>query len=193
MELIVVNGVTAMDSRDIAKLTKKKHSDVCRDIRSMIEGLEIGESSFASSYKTKQNKEVICYKLPYRETIILLSGYSIDLRAAVVDRWLHLEKRQKKIHDESKKTRNQFTEMLKDHGYSKPGHYIQTTIQMKNTLGITAKKNNMTELELKKIRAAEAMADLLIDDENGYQEVNPVCVNSCQIVIENKERKEING
>ena len=64
---------------------------------------------------------------------------------------------------------------------------------MKNTLGITAKKNNMTELELKKIRAAEAMADLLIDDENGYQEVNPVCVNSCQIVIENKERKEING
>ncbi len=59
MELIVVNGVTAMDSRDIAKLTKKKHSDVCRDIRSMIEGLEIGESSFASSYKTKQRSNLL--------------------------------------------------------------------------------------------------------------------------------------
>ena len=35
------------------------------------------------------------------------------------------------------------------------------------------------------------MADLLIDDENGYHEVNPVCVNSCQIVIENKARMEI--
>ena len=36
--------------------------------------------------------------------------------------------------------------------------------------------------------AAEAMADLLIEDQNGYHEVNPVCVNSCQIVIENKAR-----
>ena len=33
MELVIVNGVTAMDSRDIAKLTKKNHADVCRDVR----------------------------------------------------------------------------------------------------------------------------------------------------------------
>lgn len=41
------------------------------------------------------------------------------------------------------------------------------------------------------IIASEALADLLIEDQIGYQEVNPVCVNSCQIVIENKARMMI--
>lgn len=49
MELQIVNGKQSMDSRDIAKLTGKNHADVCRDIRSMLDGLEIGESNFASS------------------------------------------------------------------------------------------------------------------------------------------------
>lgn len=192
MELSIIDGVRAMDSRDIAKLTMKTHKRVMQDIREMLEkiGTDLGPS-FKSVYLDRYNRETACYKLPYRETMILLSGYSTEIRAKVIDRWLELERRQKSIRDESKKTRNHFTETLKNHGYTKPGYYIQTTIQMKNTLGITAKKDSMTEIELKKIRAAEAMADLLIDDEIGYHEVNPVCLNSCQIVIENKERMEI--
>lgn len=192
MELAIIDGKAAMDSRDIARLTGKNHADVCRDVRTMLTSLELGESSFAFSYRTKQNKEVACYKLPYRETMILLSGYSVELRAAVVDRWLYLEKRRGSIRNESKKVRNHFTEMLQDHGYNKPGHYIQTTVQMKAALGIMAKKDEMTERELKKIRAAEALADLLIDEENGYHEVNPVCVNSCiAITQETKKMMEV--
>lgn len=190
MQLLIVDGKHVMDSRDIANVTKKIHSNILRDIRKMKD--EVKDAIiFEGIYLDRYGREKPIYKLPYRETMILLSGYSAELRAKVVDRWLFLEKKHKAVRDESRKTRNRFTDMLKEHGYTKPGHYIQTTIQMKNTLGITAKKNSMTELELKKIRAAEAMADLLIDDEDGYQEVNPVCVNSCQIVIENKARKEI--
>lgn len=190
MYLLVVDGKRVMDSRDIATLTKKQHSHVLRDIRDMQEKVK-DASIFGGIYLDRYGKERPLFKLPYRETMILLSGYSVELRTKVIDRWMQLEKRQQSIREESKKTRNQFTEMLKEHGYTKPGHYIQTTIQMKNSLGITAKKDSMTELELKKVRAAEAMADLLIDEETGYHEVNPVCVNSCQIVIENKARKQI--
>ena len=190
MYLLVVNGKKVMDSRDIASLTKKRHDHVLRDIRDMQDKMK-DATIFGGIYLDRYGREKLLFKLPYRETIILLSGYSIELRAKVIDRWIQLEKRHKSIREESKKTRNQFTDMLKEHGYSERGHFIQTTIQMKNKLGITAKKDSMTELELKKIRAAEAMADLLIDDENGYREVNPVCVNSCQIVIENKERMMI--
>jgi phage regulator Rha-like protein len=190
MYLLVVDGKRVMDSRDIASLTKKRHDHVLRDIREMQDKMK-DATIFGGIYLDRYGKERPLFKLPYRETMILLSGYSTEIRAKVIDRWLELEKRQKSIRDESKKTRNHFTETLKEHGYTKPGHYIQTTIQMKNTLGITTKKDSMNELELKKIRAAEAMADLLIDEENGYHEVNPVCVNSCQIVIENKARMMI--
>ena len=190
MYLLIVNGKKVMDSRDIASLTKKRHAHVLRDIREMQDKMK-DATIFGGIYLDRYGREKPLFKLPYRETMILLSGYSVELRANVIDRWIQLEKRHKSIREESKKTRNQFTDMLKEHGYSERGHFIQTTIQMKNKLGITAKKDSMTELELKKIRAAEAMADLLIDDENGYREVNPVCVNSCQIVIENKERMMI--
>lgn len=190
MQLLIVNGKSVMDSRDIANVTKKIHSNILRDIRKMKDEMD-DAIIFEGIYLDKHGREKPIYKLPYRETMILLSGYSVELRARVIDRWLFLEKKQKTIREESKKTRNQFTDMLKEHGYNKPGHYIQTTIQMKNTLGITAKKDNMSELELKKIRASEALADLLIDKETGYSEVNPVCVNSCQIVIENKARTMI--
>lgn len=152
MHLLVVNGKPVMDSRDIASLTKKLHANVMRDIRKMQE--EVKDAIiFEGIYLDKYGREKPVFKLPYRETIILLSGYSAELRAKVVDRWLYLEKRQKSIRDEAKKTRNQFTEMLKDHGYKERGHYIQTTIQMKEALGITAKKDSMTEIELKKVRA----------------------------------------
>lgn len=190
MQLLIVDGKPVMDSRDIANVTKKRHDHVLRDIRSMQEQVK-DATIFGGIYYDKHGREKPLYKLPYRETMILLSGYSAELRAKVVDRWLFLEKKHKTVREESKKTRNRFTDMLKEHGYTKPGHFIQTTIQMKSSLGITAKKNNMNDLELRKIRAAEALADLLVDEQTGYHEVNPVCLNSCHFVLESKERSMI--
>lgn len=84
-------GDLTMSSLEIAALTGKNHADVLRDIRNMLEGLEIGASNFAGSYKSEQNKDLPCYNLPKRETLILVSGYSISLRARIIDRWQELE------------------------------------------------------------------------------------------------------
>lgn len=89
--LIAVNGVPCMDSRDIAKLTEKNHRDVCRDIDIMLEGIKKDARSFAHIYLDSMNREQRCFRLPKRETMILVTGYRVDIRAAVIDRWQYLE------------------------------------------------------------------------------------------------------
>lgn len=85
-----------MTSREIAEVTGKMHKDVMRDIRVMLDQLGIGERNFASSYLSAQNKPLPEYRLPYRETMILVTGYSVTLRAKVIDRWAELEAQAKK-------------------------------------------------------------------------------------------------
>lgn len=90
-EITTIKNQRKMSSREIAKITGKRHTDVCRDIRKMLEQLKLGESIFASSYTTAQNKQVIEYLLPFHELHVLLTGYSIPLRSKVLKRWEELE------------------------------------------------------------------------------------------------------
>lgn len=173
MELLIVNGKQAMDSRDIAKLTGKNHADVCRDVRSMIDGLEIGESNFASSYKTKQNKEVTCYKLPFRETMILLSGYSVELRAKVVDRWLYLEKRYKTIRKDSADTRKGLCAIWHDRGATAIYHYSNLTKETYKQLfgNPSLKKAEMNERQVLALKAIESLETFKLyqnEETTGY-------------------------
>lgn len=94
----------------------------------------------------------------------------------------------------SKTVRNNFTDTLKKHGYKNPYEYIQTTKQMKDTLGITAKKSDMTDKELSLVTASEYLADCVIDDEYGYHEVNPICVDASEHIanyIEERKQKRL--
>lgn len=84
----------------------------------------------------------------------------------------------KKAREKSIETRNGFTGTLQRHGYTKQYEYINTTRAMKKPLGITAKKNEMTKAEVMKITAAEYLAEAMLADEQGYKEVNPVCVEA---------------
>lgn len=85
------NGIQTMSSLEIAELTGKAHAHVMRDIRVMME--ELGsQSSFGSTYRDVQGKERACFNLPKRESLILVSGYSVELRAAIIDRWEELER-----------------------------------------------------------------------------------------------------
>lgn len=83
-------NVVTMSSREIADLTGKQHAHVMRDIRTMLDGLG-GQSNFGSTYFDVQGKERECYQLPKRETLVLVSGYSVELRAKIIDRWMELE------------------------------------------------------------------------------------------------------
>lgn len=83
-----------MSSREIAKLTGKLHTNVMRDIRTMLEGLGHVAISFEGYYVASNGKQNPCFNLPKRETLILVSGYSVALRAKIIDRWQELEAQQ---------------------------------------------------------------------------------------------------
>jgi Rha family phage regulatory protein len=91
MLVLNTNPTITMTSREIAELTGKEHGHVMRDIRAMFETLEIGQSTFGASYLNSQNKEQPMFRLPYDETICLLTGYDAKARMAVIKRWRELE------------------------------------------------------------------------------------------------------
>lgn len=80
-----------MSSLEIAGLTGKRHLHVLRDVRKMLAELGEEETKFGSSYIGAHGKAEPCFNLPKRETLILVSGYSVELRARIIDRWQQLE------------------------------------------------------------------------------------------------------
>ena len=89
--LTIMNQTQTMSSREIAELTGKEHKNVLRDIREMLEGLEINLAQFSAQYKDSSGKQNLLFNLPKRECLILVSGYNIQLRAKIIDRWQELE------------------------------------------------------------------------------------------------------
>lgn len=87
-----------MSSLEIAELTGKRHDHVMRDTRKMLVELH-GEDRLPSFGGTVERpnpsggapiKSPI-YRLPKRETLVLVSGYSVEMRARIIDRWMELE------------------------------------------------------------------------------------------------------
>lgn len=92
MKDLITSKEVTMSSLEIAELTGKRHDHVLRDIRKMLEELEVGVLKFGETYINEQNgQEYSYFKLPRRECLILISSYSIKLRALLVDRLSELE------------------------------------------------------------------------------------------------------
>ena len=87
-------GPQTMSSLEIAELTGKRHADVMRDIRTMLEQLALNQRSFASVYRDGKGEPRPCFHLPRNLTVTLVTGYSIPMRHAVVTRLEELEAQQ---------------------------------------------------------------------------------------------------
>lgn len=86
------DGPQTMSSVEIAELTGKRHDHVMRDIKVMLDELQMPAPTFGGSYVGANRKQLPCFNLPRRECLILVSGYSVELRAKIIDRWEELER-----------------------------------------------------------------------------------------------------
>ncbi|NHB93759.1 Rha family transcriptional regulator [Photorhabdus cinerea] len=100
------NQTAMMSSREIAELTDKRHDNVIRDIREVLK--VVYSIEFDSSFlRNNKNQHVTLTTgmavaidergfiseilLDRRNTEILITGYDVKRRAAIIDRWFALE------------------------------------------------------------------------------------------------------
>ena len=94
-QIAQLNDVVTMSSRDIAKLTGKRNSDVLRDIRRMLQELDLlnnadlGYKGFQVVNDDKGRTAEI--QLNKELTLTLVSGYNVKMRHAIIKRWQELE------------------------------------------------------------------------------------------------------
>ena len=66
-----------MSSLEIAELTGKRHDNVISDIRRILKEAGISSPEFSGVYINQQGIKQPCFYLPYRETQLIISGYSV--------------------------------------------------------------------------------------------------------------------
>ena len=93
---IAINAPT-MTSREIAELTGSEHFNVLTTIRNLVDrGVIFGNET---PYVHPQNGQTYSeFRLDYRDTMVIVSGYSVELRAKIIDRWQELEQAQPVAH-----------------------------------------------------------------------------------------------
>lgn len=84
------NVARTMSSREIADLTNSGHDNVLKTIRALVaRGVVSGNET---PYVHPQNGQTYSeFLLSYRDTMVVVSGYSVELRARIIDRWQELE------------------------------------------------------------------------------------------------------
>lgn len=90
---IISNNSLTMSSREIAELTGSTHDNVLKTVRRLVsEGVVLGNEA---PYTHPQNGQTYNeFRLSFRDTMVVVSGYSAELRARIIDRWQELESHQ---------------------------------------------------------------------------------------------------
>ena len=93
MQMIHSANPVSMSSREIADLTGAGHDNVLKTLRALVSrGVVSGNET---PYTHPQNGQTYTeIMLNYRDTMVVVSGYSVELRAKIIDRWQELESRQ---------------------------------------------------------------------------------------------------
>ncbi len=89
-DLFNPSSALTMSSREIAQFVGSSHDSVLKTIRSLMErGIVFGNET---PYTHEQNGQTYSeFRLDYRNTMVVVSGYSVEVRARIIDRWQELE------------------------------------------------------------------------------------------------------
>lgn len=90
MLTIIESGAVTMSSREIAEFVEASHDSVLKTIRDYKNrGVVSGNETL---YQHLQNKQFYPeFHLNKRDSLVIASGYSVILRARIIDRWQELE------------------------------------------------------------------------------------------------------
>ena len=87
-------SVLTMSSRDLANLVEVPHDSVLKTIRGLADKGVVSPNE--TRYQNEQNKQFYPeFKIGKRDVFVIASGYSVAMRAKIIDRWLELEESQK--------------------------------------------------------------------------------------------------
>ena len=82
-----------MSSREIAEYVGTTHDSVLKTVRQLVErGIVFGNETPYTHPQNGQNYPE--FLLDYRNTMVVVSGYSPEVRARIIDRWQELEAKQ---------------------------------------------------------------------------------------------------
>ena len=76
---------------EIAELTGKRHDNVLKSIRHILDEAEIDPVQFNGVYLGGNGQDRVCFNLPRLECDLVVSGYSAKYRLAIIKRWHELE------------------------------------------------------------------------------------------------------
>lgn len=93
-KLQIIAADTTMSSREIAELTGSSHDNVLKTIRRLSEeGSVFKTTPRETPYTNPQNHQTYTeFRLNFRDTMLIISGYNPQVRARIIDRWQELEK-----------------------------------------------------------------------------------------------------
>jgi phage regulator Rha-like protein len=188
-----------MTSLEIAKLTDKAHKNVLADIRKILEDAEISSADFSAVYKDQQLIERPCFNLPRRECDLVISGYSVKYRLAIIDRWIALEAKEsarvedalrcKQLRAEARVEYLPMTDAIKQaHGEPKFYHFSnEADLINRIVFGCTAKKFKAFH----EIEKDDALRDYLSTEQiNAVLSLQRANTALIQIGMEYLEREE---
>lgn len=146
-----LSNTSTMSSREVSELCNTPHDSVLKTVRDLIKrGVVFGNETL---YKHKQNGQMYPeFLLSFRDSMIVTSGYSPELRARIIDRWQELEAKEK-------------TSPIADPQIAAMVVMLQNLDQVKQT---QAKQQKILQDQSERLDEMEARTDAVLDGSGFY-------------------------
>lgn len=92
LQITSIHETDKMSSLQISEITGRRHDNVVRDIRNLLQQGVAALNFEVSNYKDVTGRTLLCYNLTKKGCLILASGYDAKLREKIIDRWEELER-----------------------------------------------------------------------------------------------------